>query len=428
MRFFVLVIFGILLSFSETYAEESPPPEGGVKKLFRVTGYYSPLPNQAKYVRGSYEADIRLNGRGTNGADGTEVFPGMIAAPKTYPFGTKIFLPGLGLGTVHDRGGAIVSAGNRGQSYDRIDVWMGSGEDGLSRALAFGVRVMEGVLYPLGSALSDTFSWYAIPPADLSFLPDASFSPQSISAPVSIQTLQKSLRELGLYSGEENGVFDERTESALVDFQLSFGVITSEEDFGAGNYGPKTKEILSHVLQKQYQEKISEVSYFTEFFPAGLSTGSSGESVAHLQEFLKRSGFLESQASGKFDEQTEIAVKNFQLVHGVVQNPDEWGAGVFGFKTQEALFRLLAERKENTSTEKDLGIIATNFGTPKPLEEKKSSPHNVEPNTRKPEFLIADFSPIPSVQESMPRNVVAGSASKREQVASAEFLPPTTAP
>jgi hypothetical protein len=37
----------------------------------------------------------------------------MIAAPKTYAFGTHIFFDGLGLGRVEDRGGAIVEAFER---------------------------------------------------------------------------------------------------------------------------------------------------------------------------------------------------------------------------------------------------------------------------------------------------------------------------
>ena len=49
------------------------------------------LPGQSRYLRGSYEKDIRLNGRGVAGADGTGVYDGMLAAPKTYAFGTKIY-------------------------------------------------------------------------------------------------------------------------------------------------------------------------------------------------------------------------------------------------------------------------------------------------------------------------------------------------
>ena len=65
------------------------------ERTFIVTAYYSPLPNQSFYFKGNYNAEKRLNGNGTHGASGTPVFTGMIAAPKSYDFGTNIFFPGL---------------------------------------------------------------------------------------------------------------------------------------------------------------------------------------------------------------------------------------------------------------------------------------------------------------------------------------------
>ena len=53
-----------------------------------ITAYYSPLPNQEKYVTGDFESEKRLEGNGTNGASGRPVFTGMVAASKQYPFGT----------------------------------------------------------------------------------------------------------------------------------------------------------------------------------------------------------------------------------------------------------------------------------------------------------------------------------------------------
>ncbi len=67
----------------------------------------------------------------------------MLAAPKTYAFGTQIFFDGLGLGTVQDRGGAIVDAYVRGQAYDRLDIWMGYGEAALRRTIAWGRRTVK---------------------------------------------------------------------------------------------------------------------------------------------------------------------------------------------------------------------------------------------------------------------------------------------
>jgi len=41
-------------------------------------------------------------------ADGTKAKHGTLAADtRYYPFGTRIYIPGYGMGTVHDRGGAI---------------------------------------------------------------------------------------------------------------------------------------------------------------------------------------------------------------------------------------------------------------------------------------------------------------------------------
>src|SRR3989338_11176543 len=127
----------------------APPGVAGVPAIeereFVITAYYSPLPDQCCYVRGTYAADTLLNGKGIAGADGTAVYPGMIAAPKSYVFGTRVELPGIGVGTVHDRGGAInvLESGSH-----RLDLWMGYGEEGLARALAFGVQRLKGTVYP----------------------------------------------------------------------------------------------------------------------------------------------------------------------------------------------------------------------------------------------------------------------------------------
>lgn len=116
-------------------APSTPPAdEPKVVKTYTcvVSAYYSPLKGQKRYTTGSYAGDIALNGRGTNGASGRPVFPGMIAAPKHIPFGTKIDIEGMGVHEVADRGGAI--KGNR------IDVWYGRGDEALDKALKWGMR------------------------------------------------------------------------------------------------------------------------------------------------------------------------------------------------------------------------------------------------------------------------------------------------
>jgi 3D (Asp-Asp-Asp) domain-containing protein len=54
---------------------------------------------------------------------GTVAKRGTIAAPKGIPFGTRIYIPGVGVCVVEDRGGAI-----RG---NRLDVWRNSHAEAL---------------------------------------------------------------------------------------------------------------------------------------------------------------------------------------------------------------------------------------------------------------------------------------------------------
>ncbi len=102
------------------------------ERIIRVTGYYSPLPDQDKFATGSYRGDIILNGRGIMGSDTTPVYIGMAAGPPHMEFGTNVIIEDLGkfnlpkIYTIHDRGGAI--KGNR------LDIWVGKGEQAMKKA------------------------------------------------------------------------------------------------------------------------------------------------------------------------------------------------------------------------------------------------------------------------------------------------------
>ena len=61
----LLVVPLFLQSVLSPYLAVAAPGTPQTRK-FIVTAYYSPLPNQDRYLRGSYEADIRLNGNGTH--------------------------------------------------------------------------------------------------------------------------------------------------------------------------------------------------------------------------------------------------------------------------------------------------------------------------------------------------------------------------
>ncbi len=321
-------------------------------QTFSITGYYSPLPDQDYFLTGSYESEIRLNGNGTHGADGTPVYPGMIAAPQTYEFGTKVCIPGFGCGTVHDRGGAIVKQGERDLArYDRLDLWMGYGTDGMRRALAWGVQHVECEMSPAGTMLADSVNFSVpLPLTQILKLPKAIVFHVDVEkgdTGEKVEKLQIALRRLGLYTGSITSEYDDITEKAVLDFQIKFFVLRTGKDLGAGRLGPQTRAKLTSELAKiDTQKKIRELWESFEF-EAGMSRGHRSAEVVKLQQVLVQQELLEVSPTGFFGPLTEAALIKFQLQQGIINTKFSVGAGRVGESTQARLNEILnTERVE----------------------------------------------------------------------------------
>jgi peptidoglycan hydrolase-like protein with peptidoglycan-binding domain/3D (Asp-Asp-Asp) domain-containing protein len=329
----------------------------GEPRKFLITAYYSPLPDQSFYVRGNYEADVRLNGRGTNGADGTQVYIGMLAAPKSYPFGTRIKFPGLGVGEVHDRGGAILA----GRDYDRIDIWMGRGEEGLSRALNWGARIVEGEIYWQADQIEPglDYGWVN------SELSDAMFkkykiqklqNPAVFTKPITkesnamdIKELQEALTTFGYYNGPINGIYGPETTEAVLAFQLAEGVIISESSAGAGYFGPKTRVTLKERLENFNADVTKERNRLEEnrtMLASGLGKNAEGDDVTALQRMLWELGYYNGELTGDYDPATVDAVFEFQKAQGILNSERDKGAGYYGKKTHAALTAAVDQKIE----------------------------------------------------------------------------------
>ena len=96
-------------------------------------GRLDPLPTQTeKYTVTAYCHNECCCGRWTDGffANGEPVGGLAIAAPKSIPFGTVLFIPGYGTATVKDRGGSI--------NGNRLDVYFPTHQE----ALDWGVQYL----------------------------------------------------------------------------------------------------------------------------------------------------------------------------------------------------------------------------------------------------------------------------------------------
>ncbi len=320
---------------------------------FVVTAYYSPLPDQSFYLKWSYDAEIKLNGNGINGANGQKVFAGMIAAPKSYDFGTKIYFDGLGIGTVADRGWAIVNAWERGQSYDRIDIWMGSGEVWLKRALIWWRRKVTGVIVE-SSASGSPIDFVAIDSGKI-----------NLSRFEKVMTITN-----GILSKDILAMFadlgytpDGRTTKEMIsDFQLDHAIIVQNTDPGAGNYGPltqaKLKEEYTHFTvlkdvemarikvertelvnnhaewESQISRAQSQVDAF--WYPKRWERG---DHIRNLQVFLRNTWYFKWTNSGTMTPSTILALKSLQRKNGIVPT------GKIDTKTRETLVEVLIQQK-----------------------------------------------------------------------------------
>ncbi len=361
-------------------------------KTFTISAYYSPIPCQNRYATGTYAGDIRLNGRGVAGADGTPVYPGMIAAPKSYPFGTKMDIPGVGIVAVHDRGGAIVASDTDGV-FDRLDIWMGYGDKGLARALNWGKRTVNVVVYGKNDAIKeqivlDGYSISESVPNDCDMSIVAPVSPPKneavsvVAEPLELINssrlisdlkfgdsgaevirLQKELKNLNFFKTSITGYYGEITEHAVFKFQQSQRLVGNKNSLGAGIFGPKTRDSLNRiVIARDYNTRL--VAEATGNYQTGnliasdisapvakeivlqldaskdrvitkeLNPGQTDKDVSALQIFLREKGFFEGMiTTNYFGPVTKEALIRFQIANGIITSKEDLGAGRVGPQT-----------------------------------------------------------------------------------------------
>ena len=344
VKYILLSIIGLL-----TYFAIYEIASAAYQATFTISAYYSPVEGQERYVTGSYAGDIRLNGSGVNSADGTPVYPGMIAAPSSYAFGTKMNIPGIGLVAVHDRGGAIVHAGERGHAYDRLDVWMGYGDKGLSRALNWGKRDVNVTVYGIDPSIKENVYLEGFSEAEKfirTIVTEQKIFKNDLwygQSGDKVGELQKYLSDLGYYKGTIDKYYGDEVYKAVVAFQIDQNIVDNEEEFGAGYFGPQTRANIEAVIEKKRKNKLPQKN---------LGRDDSGDEVKKLQEALMKLGY-DVEITGVYDQKTINAVFDFQQDNKIIDSEDEIGAGYFGPQTLAILSDRLAAIDEPVSKSLD---------------------------------------------------------------------------
>lgn len=122
--------------------------------------------------------------------------------------------------------------------------------------------------------------------------------------------LELRLAELGYFSGESDGIFDADTRTALEAFQQANGLTVS------GALDVETLDALNGeaIVSRQVYLK----GFVQDFVQQdALQAGSSGKDVQAVQNRLRELGFTNGRSDGVFGEDTEQAVRKFQLANGL---------------------------------------------------------------------------------------------------------------
>lgn len=298
------------------------------EQKFIITAYYSPLPNQCCYVTGGYEAEKILNGEGVKAADGTGVYPGMLAAPPSYAFGTKVTLPEIGTLAVHDRGGAIQEFSG---GAHRLDIWVGFGEEGLARALDFGIQTMNGTVYPPGFNQPQTSVTLEEFPAPVEQLQKymlegtnlLSVRPKMEEKGLSVMMLQGVLKRIGYFRHAVTGTYGEVTQQSLENFIRDYHLSQPSDLL--------TKNTAAHLLSAERRHGADS--------PIGgyIQKGSNGETVQEAQRILRFLGYYRGRTNGVYSQDLADAILRFQQDEYLVGTEKDPGAGRIGPLTMQKI-------------------------------------------------------------------------------------------
>lgn len=267
--FLISTILFLFFSFTNyTKAELKKEPE---YKTFIVTAYYSPLANQKKYITWSFYWDKKLNWEWHTTASWKPVKIWTLAAPKNYPYWTKIYFKNFWIATVEDRWWAIVKAWVKWHEHDRIDIWMWYWDKWLQRALKWWKREIKWKIVWSDNKVNIQFSdnWLLnekYKTENIKKLPKeiatifkywAIKVNQDKPDEKEVKKLQKLFKKLNLYKWKISWKYKD-IENDLIAFQMKIWVIRKRTDWGAGHFWEKTKSAMITYFEWKTKAEIEK--------------------------------------------------------------------------------------------------------------------------------------------------------------------------
>ena len=372
MRKFKIIIVSFLTLFITSLVQAYDFKANCEEKVFVVTAYYSPKSWQAFYYKDSFEAEKALNWEWFHWASWKWVFNGMLAAPSSYDFGWLLYFPTLGwVWEIADRWWAIVQAGEKWQSHDRIDIWMWTWELWLVKALVFGKQTLTWYYCDAATVKAKWIKakiWFnlgAIPIQKYFF--DSTLFIQELKydrTDVWVYKLQEYLIKFG-YMDKKTWYFGSETKNALCKYQVSRWLSTWKY---CGNFGGNTRYFMKNEAKLRWflpdfteTSTIEDLIYYSQnysfkptvilsnseesgldswslvqndnitkrtinYFTEPYNNGTQNSKIWDLQDMLRHYGFYEWELTSTYDKKTVNAVHNFQIAAWILSANDTTSA------------------------------------------------------------------------------------------------------
>lgn len=371
--------------------------EQEAKKQFIVTAYYSPLPDQKVYLRWSYKADIKLNWEWIAWASWKKVFPGMLAAPKSYSFWTKVFLNWFWTWEVADRWWAIISLDNWDTTIDRIDIWMWKWEEGLKRAMQWWKRTVSGTIVSNDSEIAVDLSSFPAPNSAVRNL-EKSQADKILSSNVwlnsdisEIKELQNILKEMWFFSWNIDWIYSDELKASVIKYQLNEGLIDTKGDVRAWYTWVKTRISIKTnytFYKKKNSEKIqlakaeadkkakelaqikaekkridNLVASKVETHITSIWTPKDGEiwqNVRVLQQTMKALWYFDDKDTAIFWEKTKDSIIKYQIDKWIIKDETSKNAWVVNNATLAQIKEDLKVKIKDNLT-KDSKLVSLNI-------------------------------------------------------------------
>ena len=247
----------------------------------------------------------------------------------------------------------------------RLDIWMGRGDEGRSRAMSWGRRTVNVRIF-----LPDR----PVPPeleqaAQLLKVPDMVEKPTVSQAPIAnlyykndltigivsdqVKELEQDLSDLGYFKLIPDTNFDIDTGRAVFAFQKDKGIVNSAESYGAGYFGYRTRSTLSSARknkkdnQAQPETVKNEAKIELNNLQRVLDKGENGPEVLEAQMLLDRAGYFpqDIEKTGVYGNITKESVYKFQKDHQIVTKKDDEGAGKIGPVTAKKLIEVVNDKE-----------------------------------------------------------------------------------